>query len=69
MPEHMPIPPEHVFAVLCRTEHGRAMWRAAQYEALAEIQQERIEALERQKAPAAQDPASKEPAGQEPADE
>lgn len=37
-----------VVSVLIRTEHGRAMWRAAQFEALAEVQHERIAQLEQQ---------------------
>lgn len=46
---NMTVPPEHVVDVLCRTEHGRSMWRAAQYEALSEILAARVNELEAQK--------------------
>lgn len=55
------VPPEHVVDVLCRSEYGRAMWRAAQYEALSEILAARVNDLEAQKAPAAE--PQQEPAG------
>lgn len=46
MTEPLTVPPEHVVDVLCRTDLGKALWRAAQYEALAEIQHARIAELE-----------------------
>lgn len=52
MPESMTVPPEYVVDVLCRTDLGKALWRGAQFEALAEIQHARIVELEKQKAPA-----------------
>ncbi len=47
MPDQITVPPEHVVEVLGRTEMGRALWRAATFEALAEVQQQRIDELER----------------------
>lgn len=57
MPDQpMTVPPEYVVDVLCRTDLGKALWRGAQFEALAEIQHARIAELEKQKAPAASEP-------------
>lgn len=57
MPEPMTVPPEYVVDVLCRTDLGKAMWRGAQFEALAEVQRARIAELEKQRTPAVTDPA------------
>ncbi|QJY46647.1 hypothetical protein [Pseudonocardia broussonetiae] len=47
------VSPERIVAILQRTELGAAMWRAATYEAISEVQAERISELERQHGPAA----------------
>jgi hypothetical protein len=51
-PSGVAVPPDRVVAVLTRTELGRSMWMASYFEALSELQAERIEQLERQKSPA-----------------
>lgn len=42
------VPPERVVQILCRTELGEALWRAAANEALVEVLAERVEQLEKQ---------------------
>lgn len=72
MPE-TPMPavdPEYVVGVLCRSEIGKALWRAAQFEALAEVLVSRVDELETQRTPdptPAANPAPTEPAPTEPA--
>lgn len=44
--DEMRVPPEAVLDILTRTELGSAMWRAAHFEALSEIQARRIAELE-----------------------
>jgi hypothetical protein len=44
------VPPEAVLDCLTRTELGSALWRAAHFEALSEIQAKRIAELESQTA-------------------
>lgn len=52
-PDVPSISTDQIAQVLQRTELGVALWRAATFEAIAEVQQARIAELEQQKAPAA----------------
>lgn len=43
------VPPERVVQILCRSELGAALWRAASFEAINEVLAERVDQLEQQR--------------------